>query len=89
MESYHRVGVRDEIFEGVQKSLILHQLGIDIMKLCYTYSSCLPHIWVFVLQTLSQWLTEVLSDLVHTNAAHCTNGKGPDEWVWVLTVLRE
>lgn len=73
MVLYHRVGVRDEVFKGVQEALILNQLGVDIMELCYTNSGSLSHIWIFILQTFSEWFTEVLGDLVHSDAAHCTN----------------
>lgn len=88
-QSYHGVGVRDEVFKGVQEALVLHQLGINIVELCYTHSSRLPHIRVFVLQTFPQRFTEVLCDLVHANAAHCTNSKGTDERVGVFTILSE
>ncbi len=67
--------------------MVLHQLGIDIMELCYTHSGRLPNIWVLILQTFPQRLAEVLCDLVHTDAAHCTNSKGPDKRVRVFTVL--
>lgn len=86
-ESYHRVGVRDEVFKSVQEALVLHQLGVDIMELGDTHSGRLPHIRVFVLQTFPQRLTQVLGDLVHADAAHCANSEGPDQRVGIFTVL--
>lgn len=41
------------------------------------------------LETLPQWLTEVLGDLVHTNTAHRPDSQSSDERVRVLTVLGE
>ena len=39
------------------------------------------------LKALSQWLTEVLRDFIHTNAAHGAHCQGPDQRVWVFTIL--
>lgn len=75
-ESYHGVGVRDEIFQGVQEALVLHQLRINVMQLRYAHGSSLPHIWIFIFQTFPQGFTQILCDLIHTDAAHCTNGQG-------------
>lgn len=57
------------------------------MKFSHTNGCRLPHIRVLVLQALPQWLTQVLCDLVHTDAAHGPNGQSPDQRVGVLTVL--
>lgn len=42
---------------------------------------------VFILETLPQWLTQILSDLIHPNASHRPHSQGSDEWVAVFTVL--
>lgn len=86
--SNHGVGVSDQIPEGIQEALVLHHLGIDVMKFGHTHCCGLPHIGVFILQTLSQRLAQVLSNLIHTNAAHCTHSQSSDQWVWILTVLK-
>ena len=39
------------------------------------------------LEALPEWFTEVFSDLVHSNATHCSYGEGSNQGVWVLTVL--
>lgn len=88
-EAYHGIGVRDKVFESIQEALILHQLCVYVVKFCNTHSSCLSHIRVFILQTFPEGLTQVLCYLVHTNAAHGTNSKGPDERIRVFTVLDE
>lgn len=85
---HHGVGVRDEILEGVQEALVLHQLGIDVMELGHADGRCLAHIRVLILQALAQGLTQVLCYLVHTDAAHGPHGQGTDQRVWVLTVLQ-
>ena len=38
------------------------------MQLSHRDCSCLPEIGVLILETLPEWLTEVLSDLVHPDA---------------------
>lgn len=86
--TYHGVRVRDEVFKCVQETLVFYQLGIDVMELSYTHSSCLAHIWIFILQTLPEWFTQVLCDLVNSDAAHSPHSQGPDEGVGVLTVLK-
>lgn len=55
--AYHGVRVRDEVFKGVQEALVLYQLGVDVVELGHTYSCCLAHIWVLILQALPEWLT--------------------------------
>lgn len=86
--TYHGVRVRDEVFKCVQETLVFHQLGIDVMELGYTHSGGLTHIWIFILQALSKWFTQVLCDLVNSDAAHGPYSQGSDEGVGVLTVLR-
>lgn len=87
-ESYHGVGVRDEIFEGVQEALVLHQLSVNVMQLCNAHSSGLPHVRVFIFQTLPQGFTQILCDLIHADAAHRTNSQGSDKRIRILTVLK-
>ena len=41
------------------------------------------------LEALSEWLTQVLCDLVHTYTAHCPHSQSSNERVGVLTVLGE
>lgn len=88
-ESNHGVGVSDQVPERIQEALVLHHLGIDVMKFGHTYCCGLPHIGVFILQTLSQRLAQVLSDLIHTNTSHCTHSQSSDQWVRILTVLKK
>lgn len=67
--------------------MVLHQLSVDIMELGDTDGGRLSHVRVFILQTFSQRLAKVLRDLVHADAAHRTDSKGPDQRVRVFTVL--
>lgn len=57
------------------------------MQLGNTDGCSLPHIRVLILETLAQGLTQVLSDLVHSDAAHRADRQGSDQRVGVLTVL--
>lgn len=86
--SNHGVGVSDQVPERIQEALVLHHLGVNVMKFGHTHCGGLPHIGVFILQTLSQGLAQVLSDLIHTNTAHCTHSQSSDQWVWILAVLK-
>ena len=85
---YHGIGVCNQVTQRIQKSLVLHHLGIDVMQLCHTDSCSLSHIRVFILQTLAKRLTQILGDLVHPDASHCTDSQSTDERVWVFTVLQ-
>lgn len=89
LDTYHGVRVSNEISQGVQEALVLHHLGIDVMKFRHTNSSRLPHVWVLILEALPQRLTQVLRDLVHSDAAHGADGQSPDQRVGVLTVLED
>lgn len=86
--AYHGVRVRDEVFKGVQEALVFYQLGVDVVELGYTHSRCFAHVRVLVLQALSEWLTQVLCDLVNTDAAHGPHSQGPDQGIGILTILR-
>ena len=57
------------------------------MQFSHTYGRRLPHVWVLVLEALAEWLTQVLSDLVNPDTPHGSDSQGPDQGVWVLTVL--
>lgn len=46
---HHGSGVREQLFEQIQESLVFHQLGVDVMKLGNTHSSSLAHVWIIVL----------------------------------------
>lgn len=85
--SNHGVGVSDQVPERVQEALVLHHLSVDVMQFGHTHGCSLPHIWVFILQTLSQRLAQVLSDFVHADTAHCAHSQSTDQRVWILTVL--
>lgn len=85
--TYHRVGVSNEVSQGIQKALVLHHLSINVMKLGHTNSSRFPHIWVLILQALPQRLTQIFCDLVDSDAAHSADSQSSDQWVGVLTVL--
>lgn len=85
---YHGIGICNQVTQGIQKSLILHHLGIDVMQLGHTDGCGLSYIRVFILQTLAQRLTQILRDLVHPDASHRTDRQSTDERVWVFTVLR-
>lgn len=85
--THHGVRVSNEISERVQEALVLHHLGVDVMKFSHANGRRLPHIWVLIFQALPQWLTEVLGDLIHPDAAHCADGQSTDKGVGVLTVL--
>lgn len=87
LTTYHGIGISNEISQRVQEALVLHHLSIDVMKFSHTNSCCLPHVWILILQALPQWLTQVLCDLVHPDAAHRADGQSPDQRVGVLTVL--
>ena len=85
--TYHGIWVSNEISQRVQEALVLHHLGIDVMKFRHTHSCRLPHVRVLVLQALPQRLTQVLCDFVHPDAAHGADGQSSDERVGVLAVL--
>ena len=85
---HHGVGVGDEVPQGIQESLVLHHLGVDVVELGHAHRRRLPNVGVLVLQTLPQRLAQILCDLVHSDAAHGAHGQGPDEGVGVLAVLR-
>lgn len=87
--SNHGVGISNQVPERIQEALVLHHLGVDVMQFGHAHCSGLPHIGVFILQTLSQRLAQVLSDLVHTDTAHCTHSQSSDQRVWILTVLKK
>lgn len=57
METHHWVGISNEISERVQEALVLHHLGIDVMKFSHTYGRRLPHVRILVFQAFPQWLT--------------------------------
>lgn len=86
--TYHWVGVWEELFQLVKEALVLHHGSIDVMQLGHTDGCCLPHIRIFIFETLAQGLTQVLSDLVHTDTSHCAHSQGTDQGIGVLTVLR-
>lgn len=87
--TYHRIGIWQKLPQQIQKSLVFHKLSIYVMHLCNTDSCCFAHIWVFILQTLSQWLTQVLSDFIYTYTAHCTHCKCSNQRVRIITILEK
>jgi hypothetical protein len=68
--------------------LIFDQLSVDIVQLRNTDSGRLSNIRVLVFQTLTEWLTQVLGDLVDTNTSHCSYSEGTDQRIAVLAVLK-
>lgn len=46
----HGGGVRDKILEQIKKSLVLDQLGVDVMQLSHTYCGSLANIRIIVLK---------------------------------------
>lgn len=85
---YHGIGVCNQVTQRIQKALVLHHLGIDVMQLRHTDSCSLSNVRVFILQTLAKRLTQILCDLVHPDASHRTDSQSTDERVWVFTVLQ-
>jgi len=88
LHTHHGVGVCDEVPQGVQEALVLNHLGVDVVELGHTHRGRLPHVRIFILQTLPQGLAQVLRDLVHPDATHGAHGQGADQRVRVLAVLR-
>lgn len=86
---YHGIGVCNQVTQGIQESLVLHHLGIDVVQLGHADSCSFPHIGVLILQTLAERLAQVLRDFIHADAAHGAHGQGTDQRVWVLTVLHQ
>lgn len=84
---YHGVGVCNEVTQGIQESLVLHHLGIDVVQLGHTDCSSFPHVGVLILEALAQGLAQVLCDFIHADAAHGAHGQRTDQRVGVLTVL--
>ena len=59
------------------------------MQFSHRDCSYLPDIWVLILETLPEWLTEVLSDLFHPDAAHGPYSKSSDQRIRILTILHK
>ena len=87
--SHHGVGGSQQISELVNESLILHQLGVDVVELSHAHRRRLLNVRVLILQAFSQGLAEVLGDLVHTDAAHGPHCQGADQRVGVFAILVE
>lgn len=84
---YHGIGVCNQVPQGIQESLVLHHLGIDVVQLGHADCSSFPHVGVLILEALAQGLAQVLCDFIHADAAHGAHGQGTDQRVGILTVL--
>ena len=86
-EVYHGVGISDHADQVLQESVHLTETGVDVEELGDTDHGGLADVRILVLETLAEWLGNVISNLVHPNAAHSTNGERPDQRVVIITVL--
>lgn len=86
-ETNHGIGVRQQVPELVQESLVLHQLSVDVMELGHTHSCGLSYIRILILQTVPQWLTQIINDLVHPNTTHRPDSQGSNKWIRIFTIL--
>lgn len=86
-QTYHWIRIRQKVLQRVKETLIFHQLRVNIMKLCNTDCCGLTNIGILILQALAQGLTQVLCDLINTDAAHSTYCQSTDKRIWVFTVL--
>ena len=86
-QAYHRIRIRQKVFQGVKETLIFYQLRVYVMKLCDTDCCCLAHIGILILQALAEGLTQILCDLINTDAAHGAYSQSTDKWIWIFTIL--
>lgn len=86
---YHWIWICYEIPQRIQKSLIFHHLGIDIMEFCHANCGCFSNIGIFILQALAEGLTEIFCDLVHPDAPHGSDCQGPNQRIGIFTVLQK
>lgn len=86
-ETNHGIGVRQQVPELVQESLVLHQLSVDVMELGHTHSCRLSYIRILILQTVPQWLTQIINDLVHPDTTHRPDSQGSNKWIRIFTIL--
>lgn len=85
--NYHWIWICYEIPQRIQKSLVFHHLGIDIMELCHTDCCCFPNIGVFIFQALAEGFTEIFCDLVYPNAPHGSNCQRSNQRIRIFTIL--
>merc|ERR1719452_276143 len=86
---HHWVGVTQQLLQAIKEALLLHQVSIYIMQLRNRHCGCLPDIGVLVLQAFPKWFTQILSDLLNSDATHSSHSQGSDKGVGVLTILDE
>lgn len=87
-DNYHRIAVGQQILELIQEALILNKPSIDIIEFSNANSRGFSHIGILVPQALSQWFAQVLRDLINPDASHCAHSQCPNQWIWILAVLR-
>lgn len=86
-ETNHGIGVRQQVPELVQESLVLHQLSVDVVELGHTHGCRLSYIRILILQTVPQWLTQIINDLVHPYTTHRPDSQGSNKWIRIFTIL--
>ena len=85
---YHRITVGKKVFQLIQKSLILDQGSVNVIQFGDAYSSCLSHIWIFILEAFSQWLAKILCDFVDSDTTHRSYCQCTYQGIRILAVLR-
>ena len=78
------VSVVEKIVEQFEKPFFFDEIGWNLVHFWYTKSSCLTHIWVFILQSLFERITQVLHDIFDTDAPHGPDGKCPEKRVGLV-----
>lgn len=86
-QTYHRIGIRQKVLQGVKETLIFYQLRVDVVEFCDTDCCGLAHIGILILQALAEGLAQVLCDLINTDAAHGAYSQSTDKRIWIFTIL--
>mmetsp|Transcript_69392 Transcript_69392/g.201331 ORF Transcript_69392/g.201331 Transcript_69392/m.201331 type:complete len:285 (-) Transcript_69392:17-871(-) len=85
----HRVLIRQKVLQDLYESLVLDELWIDVEHLGDADGRRLSHIGIFVLAAPSEWLKQILGDLVQPDATHRSHCESADQRVRVHGILAE
>lgn len=70
---YHWIAIGQEILQLIQKSLVLDQGRVNVIKFGDAHGCGLAYIRILVLQALAQRLAQILGYLVDAYASHRAN----------------
>lgn len=57
--NHHRVGIRKQILERLNKPLLQHQCLVNVVQLRHAHGRRLAHVRIVVLEALAQWVAQV------------------------------